>query len=149
VLVAGSTRANALLSLIIESIKLAPKLHLEGDKLTKDLDLSSSRWGVLGSISTADKPLTAADLARRMDLKPQTVQRFIAAMEKKRFITLNNNPDHKRARLIRLTKKGENALATLKERELRWAATVAEGIAVKDIEKATELLAQLRENITH
>lgn len=145
---AGSIRANALLSLIVETIKLAPKLQLEGDKLTKNLGLSSSRWGVLGFVSAAEKALTAADLARRMDLKPQTVQRFITAMEQKGFITLDNNPDHKRARLIRLTKKGHNALATLKEREQQWAATLAEGMAVKDIDKATEMLTQLRENIS-
>lgn len=146
---AGSTKANALLNLIVETIKLASKLQLEGDKLTKDLGLSSSRWGVLGVVSAADKPLTAADLARRMDLKPQTVQRFITALEQKGFITLENNPDHKRARLIRLTEKGGNALATLKERELHWAATVTEGMAVKDIDQVTEVLAQLRENISH
>ena len=145
---ANPTQTNAILNLVVETLKLAPKLQLEGDKLTRDLDLTSSRWGVLGIVASAEKPLTVADLARRMALKPQTVQRFTAAMEEKGFITLDNNPDHKRARLIRLTEKGEKALATLKTREQQWAKAIAQGLTTQDIDKAAELLASVRENIS-
>lgn len=145
---ADSTKVSALLSLVVETFKLAPKLQMEGDKLSQDLDLTSSRWGMLGVVSGADKPLTVADLARRMDLKPQTVQRFTGAMEKKGFISFDDNPDHKRAKLIRLTSRGEETLAVMKERELRWATNVAEGIATEDIEQAIKILAHVRGKIT-
>ena len=143
-----ATKANALLNLIIETLKLAPKLQLQGDQLTKDLDLTSSRWGVLGIVSQAEKQLTVSDLSRRMNLKPQTVQRFVTAMEQKGFIRLDNNPDHKRAKLIQLTEKGKKVLLILKKRELRWAATITDNMTTQDIEKTRKVLAQLRENIT-
>ena len=145
---AESTKAHALIKLMVETLKLAPKLQLEGDKLTADFDLTSSRWGVLGVLSAADKPLTVADLARRMNLKPQTVQRFVTALEQKAFISLANNPDHKRAKLLSLTCKGEKALLKLKEKELRWASSITNGMTSKDINSAVAALSQLQKNIT-
>ena len=143
-----STRENAVINLIKEALQITPKLQLQGDRLTKDLQLTSSRWGVLGFVSAAEKALTVSDLARRMSLKPQTVQRFVAAIEQQGFITLDNNPDHKRARLMRLTEKGGKALAVLKQRELRWATNIADGMATQDIDKAAEILALLRKNLS-
>jgi DNA-binding MarR family transcriptional regulator len=145
---ARPTKALAILTLIEENLKLAPKLQLQGDKLTKDLGLTSSRWSFLGFVQSADGQLTIADLARRMDLKPQTVQRFANALSEMGFITLENNPDHKRANLIRLTARGKQALARLEERELDWVVTVASGLTATEVRKACKLLARFRENIS-
>ncbi|ARN76178.1 MarR family winged helix-turn-helix transcriptional regulator [Oceanicoccus sagamiensis] len=145
---AETNRAELLLGLIVETLQLSQRLQLQGDQLTKDLDLTSSRWGVLGIVSSAEKALTASDLARRMQLKPQTVQRFVSALEQKGFISLVDNPGHKRARLIQLTTKGERALVSLRERELDWAKTAAGRLKAADIERATELLAQVKDNIS-
>ena len=142
-----SNKANTLIKLMVETLKLAPKLQLEGDLLTKDLGLTSSRWGVLGFLAAADKPLTVADLARRMDLKPQTVQRFVTALEEQGFLSLLENPDHKRAKLLRLSRKGEKALVKMQQREQQWASTLTQGMTNKDIAKATEILCQLQANI--
>ncbi len=143
-----TAKTDALMHLMVETLKLAPKLQLEGDKLTKQHDLTSSRWGVLGFLSATDKALTVADLARRMDLKPQTVQRFVIALEEKGFITLDNNPDHKRAKLIELTGKGKKALVKLKEKERQWASNLTGGMTNDDIVKAAEVLSQLHQNIS-
>ncbi len=144
---AESNKTNALITLMVETLKLAPKLQHEGDKLTSEFDLTSSRWGVLGFLSMADKPLTVADLARRMHLKPQTVQRFVTALQQKDFIELSNNPDHKTAKLLSLTRKGEKALVKLKEKEQRWAASISKGLSNKDINTAAKVLSLLQENI--
>ena len=145
---AHSAKAKALLGLITETLKLAPKLQLQGDRLTRDLDLTSSRWSFLGSVLMADRPVTVADLARRMSLKPQTVQRFADANAEKGFIAYEDNPDHKRARLIRLTPKGREALDTLMDREAEWAEGVVSGLTAKDIYQATEILARFRANVS-
>ena len=145
---ARSAKAISILRLIEENLKLAPKLQMQGDQLTRDLGLTSSRWSFLGFVQSADRPLTIADLARRMDLKPQTVQRFANALEQMGFITLEDNPDHKRARLIRLTARGQKALVTLEERELDWVATVTHGMTAKDIRIAVNLLDRFRGNIS-
>ena len=144
---AQMTKADALLSLVVESLRIGPKLQLQGDHLAQEFGLTSSRWTFLSYVSNADRPLSVADLARRMDLKPQTVQRFADACDKKGFITWEDNPDHKRARLICLTHKGQKALQTLRNRERDWTATVADGLTTQDILKAVDVLAQFRNNI--
>ena len=145
---AQMTKADALLRLVVESLRIGPKLQLQGDHLAEEFGLTSSRWTFLSYVDNADRPLSVADLARRMDLKPQTVQRFADACEDNGFVTWADNPDHKRARLISLTPKGKKALQTLRNRERDWTATVADGLTTQDILKAVDVLATFRENIT-
>ena len=142
-----SPQAKALLGLVIETFKLTPKLQLQGDQLTKDLGLTSSRWSFLGHVAKADGQLTVADVARRMNLQRQTVLRFADALVKGGLIVYQNNPDHKRAKLLAITDAGLKALATLEQRELDWAETVVEQLSAKQIQAASNTLAVLRENM--
>ena len=143
-----TAQATAILNLVVETLKLAPKLQHQGNQLTQPLDLTSSRWTFLGYIAVAERPLTVADLARRMHLKRQTVQRFADASAAQGFIVLEQNPDHKRAKLLRLTGKGQRALDTLKEHELIWAETVVDKLSADDIDCAARVLQQFRINIS-
>ncbi len=144
---AHSAEAVAILDLIIEVLKLAPKVQHQGDCLTQDLGLTSSRWGFLMHVAQSDGQLTVADIARRMKLKRQTVQRFAVGIEQTGLITFTENPDHKRAKLLCVTQKGKRALATLEKRELKWAETVIADLSDRDIRKATKVLAAFRLNI--
>ena len=145
--VTRTAKQKQILSLITEVLKLAPKLQLQGDQLTRDLDLTSSRWTFLGTVAAAERPLTVADLARRMDLRPQTVRRFADALADMAFIKFADNPDHKRAPLIHLTPKGRRMLARLESRELKWARNVAGGLTASEIRTAVQTLVRFRENI--
>jgi len=50
-----------------------------GDKFISDLGLTSTRWQVLGSLM--DGPITVAEIARRMGLSWQNVQRISNRLE--------------------------------------------------------------------
>ena len=140
-------QTNALLTLIVETLKLAPKFQSQGDELTRDLNLTSSRWTFLGTVANADKPMTIPDIARRMTLATQTVQRFADAALEEGFIELTENPDHKRARLVQLTPKGVDILLLLEQRESDWARSIAGNIKADDILEAAATLARVRERI--
>jgi DNA-binding MarR family transcriptional regulator len=145
-----NTQTNALLTLIVETLKLAPKFQSQGDELTRDLNLTSSRWTFLGTLANADKPLTVPDIARRMTLKPQTVQRFADAALAEGFVALEENPDHKRARLVRLTSKGKDILGLLEKRESAWARSIVGNIPADEIMAAAKTMEKIRAHIvTH
>jgi len=142
-----SAEATAALDLVVETLKLAPKLQIQGDNLTADLGLTSSRWGFLSYVAESNGQLTVADLARRMSKKRQTLQRFADATAEQGLVRFIDNPDHKTAKLLEITSAGLKALDALKQRELAWAETVIEGMSASEIKKASSLLAAFRENI--
>ena len=82
-----------------------------------------------------------------MTLATQTVQRFAEAALEEGFIELRNNPDHKRAKLVELTTKGNEVLDLLEARESDWAQSVVGKLSADEIQAAAETLAQLREQI--
>ncbi len=72
--------------------------------MTKELDLSSALWQVLGAIDQA--PLTVAQIARNMGLTRQSVRRTVNVLREKGFVEFRDNPNHQRSKLVVLNNKG-------------------------------------------
>jgi DNA-binding MarR family transcriptional regulator len=72
VCVKHSPSEAAMTDLVLEIFRVNGLLLAVGDRLTKELGLTSARWQVMGAL--ADGPLTAAQIARKMGLKRQSVQ---------------------------------------------------------------------------
>ena len=120
--------AIALTRLVLEIFRLNGQLLVEGDRLTKPLDLTSARWQVLGAIELAGQAMSVAQISRRMGLSRQAVQRVANDLKKHGFISFEDNPDHIRAKLIVPTRKGQEALAQIELVQLKWSNALASGI---------------------
>jgi DNA-binding MarR family transcriptional regulator len=129
-------------ALVLEVFRFHGCLLAAGDRLTKPLHLSSARWQVLGAIDQG--PLSVAQIARNMGLTRQTVQRLANEMKVGQFIEYAPNPDHRRAKLVRLTKKGRRVMKILKQRQIRWADKIAAGVSTEEIEAVLGLIKKLR-----
>jgi DNA-binding MarR family transcriptional regulator len=129
-------------ALVLEVFRFHGRLLAAGDRLTKPLHLSSARWQVLGAIDQS--PLSVAQIARNMGLTRQTVQRLANEMKVGQFIEYAPNPDHRRAKLVRLTKKGRRVMKILKQRQIHWADKIAAGVSTEEIEAALGLVKKLR-----
>jgi DNA-binding MarR family transcriptional regulator len=137
--------AKAFTELILEIFQLNGRLLAEGDRLTKPLGLTSSRWQVLGAIDA--QSLSAAQIARKMGLARQNVQRLADVLERDLVVEYVPNPDHKRAKLVRLTAKGRNALKKLSLRQELWANQTASGLSASEIKAATDVMQKLRSRL--
>jgi DNA-binding MarR family transcriptional regulator len=136
-----STKTALLTNLILEVFRLNGRLLAAGDLLTKPLNLSSARWQVLGAIT--DTPLSVPQIARRMGLTRQGVQRQADILEQEKFIQYLENPDHKRAKLVSLAEKGRLAVKKLERLQIQWATTVVSGVRASEIESALQLIQTL------
>ena len=114
-----------------------------GDALTAPLGLSSARWQVMGAIALAGQPLTVAQIARNMGLTRQGVQRLIDELERQGIAGFEDNPHHKRAKLVRLTAAGETAYAEIMQQWNVLAAKLAARISDDGLNAATGCLEQL------
>jgi DNA-binding MarR family transcriptional regulator len=133
---------RAFTELILETFQFNGRLLAVGDRLSKPVGLTSSRWQVLGAIEA--QSLSVAQIARNMGLARQNVQRLADALEKQGIVEYAPNPHHKRAKLVCLTTRGRSAMRKLGEMQVRWANEIAAGIGVAEIEAASETLKKLR-----
>ncbi len=60
------------------------------------------------------------------------------------FIGYAPNPDHRRAKLVRLTKKGRRVMKILNQRQIHWADKIAAGVNTEELEAALGLIKKLR-----
>jgi DNA-binding MarR family transcriptional regulator len=127
--------------LVLEVFHFNGALLSTGDRLSRPLSLSSARWQVLGAVM--DEPRSVAQIARAMGLTRQGVQRQADILEGQEFILYAENPDHKRAKLVSLTRKGQLAMSRLSNLQLQWAKEVTAGITGAEIENALRLIKKI------
>lgn len=128
--------------LLLEVFRLNGRLLAAGDRLTKPLGLTSARWQVLGAIE--DQPRSVAQIARRMGLARQNVQRLANALEKEGIVAYAPNPDHRRAKLVCLTQRGKKAFEELARRQEAWANQIASGVHHSELKVALDVIRKLR-----
>lgn len=136
------TRAGAAFTeLILEIFRFNGQLIQAGDVLTKELGLTSSLWQVFGDIQ--DKPSTMAQIARNMGLTRQSVRRSVKILEKKELVELIRNPDHRRAQLVIVTKKGKNLYKKVDDIQIYWSNGISKGIDDSEIKEAINLIRKI------
>ena len=137
--------------IVLENFSLSGLLVTTGDKMTKPLGLNSARWKILGALAQAqsqsDTLLTVSQVARRMGQSRQAVQRLVDLMEKGDLLSFKDNPNHKRAKLLALTKKGESAYKEMDTIQAPWANQTSEGISVSDLETTLLTLKKISQQL--
>ncbi len=124
----------------LEVFKLGGLLVVEGDELTKDLGLTSARWKVLGALALTDSPKTVSQIAHFMGQTRQGVQRISDAMVAAGFMVYEDNPRHKRAKLVALTPKGKLAYQAIDQKQIPWANKKSNDISAEEMTIALQVL---------
>lgn len=137
--------AARITELILELFRLNGRLLVAGDRLVGDLGLSSARWQVLGAIDAG--PRTVAQIGRAMGLTRQAVQRVVNELEAEGIVELVDNPEHRRARLVRLSAAGRRGLDEATRRQAGWVNRLARGLDARTAQQALDLLRTLRQRL--
>ncbi len=138
---AHSPGGAAFTELVLEVFRLNGNLLTLGDRMTRDLGLTSARWQVLGAL--ADGPATVSQIARAMGLSRQSVQRIVDVLAGEGLLVLKDNPNHRRARLADFTDRGRAALDAVTARQVVWANAVAAAIPPADLVTARDTVRAL------
>ena len=120
--------------LILEVLRLWGELESHGTRLTRPFGQTPSRWQVLGGAD--EGPRTVSQIARRMGLTRQGVQKVAHVLVRERLIELVPNPDHRRSPILRLTGRGKAVLERINAAQAVWSNEVAEGLRLPDLEAA-------------
>ena len=137
-----SSSGRTFTDLVLETFRLNGRLLAAGDRLSKPFGLTSPRWQVLGAIE--DQGQSVAQIARKMGLARQNVQRLADVLEKEGMVAYAPNPDHRRAKLVCVTERGRKVFQELGRRQATWANQVASCVDHSEMKVALEVLRKLR-----
>ena len=140
-----SREGEALTALILETFRLNGALLAAGNKLTKPMGMTSARWQVIGAIDRSRNSLSVAQIARRMGLARQGVQRIVNDLEELGFVVLEENIDHKRSPLVSISDKGAGVMSEIDKAQAAWVNKLSDGFSQGQIVAALELLETVRE----
>ncbi|MBE0368144.1 MarR family winged helix-turn-helix transcriptional regulator [Pseudoalteromonas aurantia] len=138
------TSEGALLTnIILDIFKLNGLLVQEGDKLVKELGLTSARWKVLGALSSSETSLTVSGIARKMGQSRQSVQRLANDLADEGLLVGLDNPNNKKAKLYSLTNDGTDAFTQAMKKQSLWVNDIARGMSETELNSASTLLREL------
>lgn len=135
----------AFTQVVLETFRLNGRFIAAGDRLVKPINLTSARWQVMGAIR--NQKSTVADIARHMGLQRQSVQRTVDVLVKEGFVHLVDNPNHRRAKLVVLTRKGWATIKRANALRIGWAKKSSQGITAAELEIAAQVLRKIRHKL--
>jgi DNA-binding MarR family transcriptional regulator len=103
--------------------------------------LTAAWWQVLGGV--VDEPRTVADVARRMGMTRQGVQRVADLLVERGLAEYHTNPAHRRAKLLACTETGSNAIDRIALVQRPWADRIAAELDAEALETSRTTMHQL------
>ncbi|BDP41369.1 MarR family transcriptional regulator [Deinococcus aetherius] len=138
---AYSPAGLAFSDLVVLIFRLNGTLLKAGDRMTAPVGQTSARWQVLGVID--ERPMTVAAIARTMGLTRQSVQRTADLLVEDGLAAYEDNPEHRRAKLLRLLPLGQEVLNVIEASQQDWANRVGEAVGESELSRAVTLLERL------
>jgi DNA-binding MarR family transcriptional regulator len=135
-------RGELFTEIVLETFRLNRLLLDAGDELTAPVGLTSARWQVLGVVEHGPAPV--AEVARTMGLTRQSVQEIANALELEGFITFAANPQHRRAKLMVMTPKGDAAMEVVRRRHAAWANRLGDRHPATALGPVVTVLSEIR-----
>jgi DNA-binding MarR family transcriptional regulator len=124
--------------LLGQVVGLTRRFTSAGEALARPAGQTLARWLVLEAVQ--DAPATVAQIARSLHLARQSVQRLADLLVRDGLAAYEDNPAHRRAKLVRLTPQGRSALRTIQTAQRAWADALGAEIGEEDLRQASVIL---------
>ena len=134
-------KAEALQQLTLNLLELTSAMETKATELTAPHGQTPSRWKVL--TSAAGSPHTVPQIARRMGLSRQAVQKIANALVADGLAFLEDNPDHKTSPFLRLTPKGVKLTEAIGADHTKWANAFSKSFTLDNLKTTAGTLRQL------
>lgn len=90
-----------------------------------------------------------AQVARTLHLARQGVQRLADLLVRDGLAVYQDNPAHRRAKLLRITPHGRATLRTIQARQAAWADAVGAALGEDELRQASILLDRIQHAVTN
>ena|SRR3974390_473734 len=140
---AKHTAAGALLTdLIIPVIQLEAHFSRAGEAIATTAGQTLARWLTLEMV--AERPATVAQIAKRLGLTRQSVQRVADLLNEDRLAEYVDNPVHLTSKLVRLTPQGRQTLRAIQAAQRTWSNRVGAAVGEANLRRAASVVESLK-----
>lgn len=113
------------------------------EQLAAPAGLTATRWQVLGAV--LKEPLTQAEIARRMGITRQSVQRTANQLIEDGMLAMTPNPSHRKAMLLQPTEKGFAAIRAIHPQHAAFAGKLKKELGEAPMLRLSDALTELRQ----
>jgi len=117
------------------------------EELARPAGLTAAWWQVLGAVLR--EPLSVADVARAMGITRQSVQRIADILVDRGLAEYLPNPAHRRAKLLRPTDAGYEAVRRIDPQHARFASRLAGALGEDELQATLDSLHRLSQVLDH
>ena len=128
--------------LILEVFSLHQQLLVLGDSLGAPHGLTSARWKVMGGIALSDHAPTVSQVARKMGLTRQAVQRVCNDLLELGMLKSIDNPKDRRASCWTLSEQGWQRYRAVMTSQQAWIERISHNLDAGALQECTKFLKQ-------
>jgi DNA-binding MarR family transcriptional regulator len=126
--------STSLLPLVVADVfELAGRFRTLGEGIAHRVGQTQARWQVMSAASGGT--LTVPQIARRLGVTRQNVQRIANGLVSEGWATFEDNPDHRSSPHLVLNERGRTALAQLAEAALEHHAGLARRLGATGVDE--------------
>lgn len=133
---------DAFTTLVVQVARLGGQFTAKGEELAVLGGQTLARWVVLDAAE--DGPASVAQIARRLGMARQSVQRVADLLVRDGLAGYGDNPDHRRAKLLTPTARGRRALNTISTAQKAWADALGAEIGESELRKASVMIERIQ-----
>ena len=133
--------------LVLDLAQVHGELAHHTQELTARFNETPARWKVL--TAAACDVRTVPQIARRMGLTRQAVQRIANQLVGEGLLELASNPDHKASPILQATQAGKELDDAIAAEHRRWRTTIASELDRKRVESTLATLRELSERLAN
>jgi DNA-binding MarR family transcriptional regulator len=133
---------NQVLGLVL---RLQGSFTSAGEALARPAGQTLARWVVLDQCR--DAASTVSDIARRLRLARQSVQRIADLLVADGLCDYRDNPHHQRAKLLDLTQAGRSVLYTIDTAQHTWCDRLGNTIGETALQRTAAALRQITDAV--
>jgi len=136
---------NAYTELILTVLRFWSSVDRHGRAITAPFGQTPARWQVLGGIW--GEPRTVPQVARRMGLTRQSVQRVANTLVDEGLVVFLPNPEHQRSPLLGLTDRGTEVIEGIDGAQVQWSNRIASGLVPEEMQSAANILQDIAKRL--
>ena len=125
----------ALTEFVLQVVRLSALFNAKGEALAKPSGQTLARWLALNA--AAEAPASVAEISRRFGFARQSVQRVADLLVADGLAVYQDNPRHRRAKLLVPTRRGLEVILEINTRQQAWADALGTRIGQAELERAS------------
>ena len=141
-----SKKGEAVADLMLEVAQFFFRIRALGQRSGLITGWGGGAFGFLRSLALMG-PLTVPQIAEMRPTSRQRMQRLPDELAAEGLVEFVDNPNHRRSKLVRLTRQGTARYRELTSRFLAIASTMGTDLSEADIRKTTEVVRRLSEGV--